>query len=218
MAIRIILLGAPGSGKGTQSGRIQQQYGIPQISTGDMLRQAIANRNPVGLKAESLMSKGILVPDDVILDLVRDRISQPDAAGGFIFDGFPRTIPQAEGLDRMFAETGMKLDQAILIDVPYAEILERMTARRVCGKCGAVYNLITHPPQKPGICDRCGGELVQRPDDSEETVRHRLEVYEATTAPVVEYYRAQGLLSVVPGDAGVETVFERVRKILDQLS
>lgn len=217
MAIRIILLGAPGSGKGTQSGRIQQEYGIPQISTGDMLRQAIANGTPVGLKAESLMKKGILVPDDVILDLVRDRIAQPDAAQGFIFDGFPRSIPQAEGLDRMFVESGTKLDRAILIEVPYGEILERMTARRVCGKCGAVYNLITHPPQKPGICDRCGGEITQRADDTEETVRHRLEVYEATTAPVVEYYRERGLLSVVPGDAEVETVLERVRAILDQL-
>ena len=217
MAIRIILLGAPGSGKGTQSGRIQQQYGIPQISTGDMLRQAIAQGSPVGLKAESLMKKGALVPDEVILDLVRERIAQPDAAKGFIFDGFPRSIPQAEGLDRMFQEAGQRLDRAILIDVPYRAILERMTARRVCGNCGAVYNLITQPPEKPGICDRCGGQLIQRADDTEETVRHRLEVYEATTAPLVEYYRERDLLSVVPGDDEVEAVFERVRQILDQL-
>ena len=217
MAIRIILLGAPGSGKGTQSGRIQQQYGIPQISTGDMLRQAIAQGSPVGLKAESLMKKGALVPDEVILALVRERIAQPDAAKGFIFDGFPRSIPQAEGLDRMFQEAGQRLDRAILIDVPYRAILERMTARRVCGNCGAVYNLITQPPEKPGICDRCGGQLIQRADDTEETVRHRLEVYEATTAPLVEYYRERDLLSVVPGDDEVEAVFERVRQILDQL-
>jgi adenylate kinase len=217
VAIRIILLGAPGSGKGTQSGRIQQQYGIPQISTGDMLRQAIAQGSPVGLKAESLMKKGALVPDEVILDLVRERIAQPDAAKGFIFDGFPRSIPQAEGLDRMFQEAGQRLDRAILIDVPYRAILERMTARRVCGNCGAVYNLITQPPEKPGICDRCGGQLIQRADDTEETVRHRLEVYEATTAPLVEYYRERDLLSVVPGDDEVEAVFERVRQILDQL-
>lgn len=217
MAIRIILLGAPGSGKGTQSGRIQQEYGIPQISTGDMLRQAIAQGSPVGLKAESLMKKGALVPDEVILDLVRERIAQPDAAKGFIFDGFPRSIPQAEGLDRMFAEAGQRLDRAILIDVPYDAILERMTARRVCADCGAVYNLITQPPAKPGICDRCGGKLVQRPDDTEETVRHRLEVYEATTAPLVEYYRERDLLSVVPGNDGVEAVFERVRQVLDGL-
>ena len=217
MAIRIILLGAPGSGKGTQSGRIQQQYGIPQISTGDMLRQAIAQGSPVGLKAESLMKKGALVPDEVILDLVRERIAQPDAAKGFIFDGFPRSIPQAEGLDRMFQEAGQRLDRAILIDVPYRAILERMTARRVCGNCGAVYNLITQPPEKPGICDRCGGQLIQRADDTEETVRLRLDVYEATTAPLVEYYRERDLLSVVPGDDEVEAVFERVRQILDQL-
>jgi len=217
VAIRIILLGAPGSGKGTQSGRIQQEYGIPQISTGDMLRQAIAQGSPVGLKAESLMKKGALVPDEVILDLVRERIAQPDAAKGFIFDGFPRSIPQAEGLDRMFAEAGQRLDRAILIDVPYDAILERMTARRVCADCGAVYNLITQPPAKPGICDRCGGKLVQRPDDTEETVRHRLEVYEATTAPLVEYYRERDLLSVVPGNDGVEAVFERVRQVLDGL-
>ena len=217
MAIRIILLGAPGSGKGTQSGRIQQQYGIPQISTGDMLRQAIAQGSPVGLKAESLMKKGALVPDEVILDLVRERIAPPDAAKGFIFEGFPRSFPQAEGLDRMFQDAGQRLDRAILIDVPYRAILERMTARRVCGNCGAVYNLITQPPEKPGICDRCGGQLIQRADDTEETVRHRLEVYEATTAPLVEYYRERDLLSVVPGDDEVEAVFERVRQILDQL-
>src|SRR5690606_29690990 len=130
---------------------------------------------------------------------------------------FPRSIPQAEGLDRMFAEAGQRLDRAILIDVPYDAILERMTARRVCADCGAVYNLITQPPAKPGICDRCGGKLVQRPDDTEETVRHRLEVYEATTAPLVEYYRERDLLSVVPGNDGVEAVFERVRQVLDGL-
>ena len=217
MAIRIILLGAPGSGKGTQSARLQQEYGIPQISTGDMLRQAMADGTPVGKKAASYVNSGGLVPDDVILDLIRDRLAEPDAAGGFIFDGFPRSIPQAEGLDRIFAESGLALDRAILIEVPYDEILERMTSRRVCGSCGAVYNLNTQPPRRPGVCDRCGSALTQREDDTEETVRHRLEVYEAATAPVVDYYRRRDLLSVVPGDAGVDEVFERVREVLGRL-
>ncbi|MCA9727370.1 MAG: adenylate kinase [Candidatus Eisenbacteria bacterium] len=215
--MRIILLGAPGSGKGTQSARIQEAYGVPQISTGDMLRAAIAEGSAVGKKAESFVKSGALVPDDVILDLIRDRVAKPDAAKGFIFDGFPRSLPQAEGLDRLFTETGMSLDRALLIDVPYERILARMTSRRVCGNCGAVYNVITQPPQKDGVCDRCGSALVQREDDTVETVRHRLDVYEANTAPLIEYYRKRDLLSVVPGDAGVDQVFRSVQEILGAL-
>ena len=215
--MRLILMGAPGSGKGTQSVLIQQEFGIPQISTGDILRQAIADGTSVGLKAQAFMSSGAYVPDDVILDLVRDRLKESDTEKGFILDGFPRTKAQAEGLDALFEEKGFELTQVLRIDVPMDSILRRVTNRRVCGNCGAVYNLLSLPPQEVGVCDRCGAQNLQhRPDDTEETVRHRLSTYAELTAPVVDLYDRRGQLTIVEGDKPVDEVFSEIRKILEK--
>lgn len=214
--MRIILLGAPGSGKGTQSAYLIDKYEVPQISTGDILRRAVSERTSLGRKAESYMSSGGLVPDDLMMDMVRERLAEDDAEHGFILDGFPRSIPQAEGLDRIFAEAGMTLDRAIKIHVPDESILARMANRRVCANCGAVYNLRSHPPQQDGICDRCGrAEIIQREDDAEVTVRHRLRIYETSTAPLVEYYDRRGQLTVVEGDKSPLDVFEDIVRALE---
>ena len=215
--MRIVLLGAPGSGKGTQSILLQKKYGVPQISTGDILRQAMAEGTPLGEKAKAYVTTGALVPDDVILDLVDDRIDRADAAPGFILDGFPRSIPQAEGLQGFLAQRGWKLDRVVKIDVQKKAILERMTSRRVCPGCGAVWNLMTQPPAKAGVCDRCGQNLVQREDDTEETVRRRLNVYESATAPLIDYYDAAGLLTIVHGDRGVDQVFAEITQAVDRV-
>jgi len=215
--MRVILLGAPGSGKGTQSVLIQEEYGVPQVSTGDILRQAIAKETQVGLKAKEFVSSGAYVPDDVILELVRNRLDEADTEKGFILDGFPRTRAQAEGLDVIFEEKDISLTQAIRIVVSLESIVERVTSRRVCGECGAVYNLLSLPPKEEGICDRCGAkDLRQRPDDTEETVRGRLTTYEKLTAPLVDLYDARGQLAVVQGDKPVEEVFAEIRKILGE--
>jgi adenylate kinase len=190
-------------------------YGVPQISTGDILRKAVTDGTGLGKKAESFMSSGGLVPDDLILDMVRERLAEDDAEHGFILDGFPRSIPQAEGLERIFEESGMSLDRAIKIHVPDLSILKRMANRRVCGNCGAVYNLRSHPPKTDGICDRCGSEITQREDDVEETVRHRLRIYETSTAPLVHYYERRGLLTVVEGDKPPLDVFEDIVRALE---
>lgn len=216
MGIRIVLLGAPGCGKGTQSALLQQRYGIPQISTGDILRQAMADGTPVGERARQYVTTGALVPDDVILDLVDGRIDHDDATGGFILDGFPRSIPQATGLGGFLERRGLELNRVFKIDVAKKAILERMTSRRVCPGCGAVYNLLTQPPAKAGVCDRCGTSLVQREDDTEETVRKRLNVYESATAPLIDYYDAAGLLSIVNGEAPVDQVFQTICTIIDR--
>ena len=214
--MRIILLGAPGSGKGTQSAYLIDKYEVPQISTGDILRKAVTEGTELGKKAESYMSSGGLVPDDLILDMVRERLAEDDAEHGFILDGFPRSIPQAEGLDRIFEESEMTLDRAIKIHVPDEAILVRMADRRVCANCGAVYNLRTHPPREDGVCDRCGRhEVVQREDDTEETVRHRLRIFEVSTAPLVAYYDRRGQLSVVQGDKAPVDVFEDIVRALE---
>ena len=214
--MRIILLGAPGSGKGTQSAYLTERYGIEQISTGDILRKAVEDGTELGVKAESYMRSGGLVPDDLILDLVRERLSEDDVRAGFILDGFPRSIPQADGLDRIFEESGMALDRAIKIHVPDDSILLRMASRRVCRNCGAVYNLRSHPPEREGICDRCGrAEIVQREDDAEETVRHRLKIYATSTAPLVDYYDRRGQLTIVEGDKPPLEVFEDIVRALE---
>lgn len=208
--MRFVLLGAPGCGKGTQSALLQKKYGIPGISTGDILRAAIAAGTPIGEKAKTYVTTGALVPDEVILELVEHRIDQPDAGAGFILDGFPRSIPQAEGLEGFLGQRGWKLDRVLKIDVQKKAILERMTSRRVCPGCGAVFNVLTQPPQKPGICDACGTGLIQRDDDTEETVRKRLNVYESATAPLIDYYDAKGLLSIIHGDGQVDQVFNQI--------
>lgn len=214
--MRIVLLGAPGCGKGTQSALLQRRYGIPQISTGDMLRAAMADGSPVGDKARTYVTTGALVPDEVILELVDERIDRPDALGGFILDGFPRSIPQARGLNGFLELRGLALQRVIKIDVPKKTILERMTSRRVCPGCGTVYNVMSQPPVKMGVCDQCGQKLVQREDDTEETVRRRLNVYESATAPLIDYYDAAGLLTIVSGERPVEQVFDSICVALDR--
>lgn len=213
--MRIVLLGAPGSGKGTQSALIQDAYDIPQVSTGDILRAAVADGTPVGVKAKGFMSAGKLVPDDVILELVEHRLAQSDAAKGFILDGFPRTIAQAEGLEELIGRRKIALDYVIKIDVPKQDILKRMTSRRVCSNCNAVYNMLSKPPQRDGVCDQCGeAAIVQREDDTEDTVRRRLQIYEADTRPLIDYYDQKGLLHIVDGSRAVELVFQEIQEHL----
>ncbi|MFH1144225.1 MAG: adenylate kinase [Candidatus Eisenbacteria bacterium] len=212
--MRIVLMGPPGSGKGTHSAWMQKELGIPQISTGDILRDSVAAGSELGKKARGYMDSGGLVPDDVILGLMRDRLDRADAAAGFILDGFPRTIPQAEGLDRLLAGYGWRLDRALDFQVARAELIGRLTSRRVCPRCKAVYNLEFKPPRRAGACDACGGELVQRDDDRETTVVQRLEVYERQTAPLVEYYEKRGLLKAIDGNAGFESARSQIERAL----
>lgn len=197
--MRLILLGAPGAGKGTQAEIISEKYGIPQISTGAILRAAIAEKTPLGQKVEQIIQAGELVPDDVVVSLVRERIAKPDCEKGFILDGFPRTIPQAEALDEMLAEMGIGIDLAVSLEVPEEKIVARMSGRRTCGKCGATYHVLYKPSAKGEFCEKCGAELTIRADDREEVVRDRLAVYEQKTAPLKNYYDAQHKLRLVEG-------------------
>jgi adenylate kinase len=213
MAMQIIMLGMPGAGKGTQAERITREFGIPHISTGDMFRKAIANQTPLGLEVKAYLDSGRLVPDDLTIRVVRERLGEADAADGFLLDGFPRTLPQAEALDGMLRDIGKPLDAALYIHVPQEVLLARLTGRRVCRACGATYHVTFQPPARAGVCDQCGGELYQRSDDTEEAVHTRLEQY-AQTAPLVEYYRERGLLRQVDGEQPIETVWSEVRRIL----
>jgi len=207
--MRIVLLGAPGSGKGTQSQKLQAKYGVPQVSSGDILRDAVARGTELGLKAKAVMDAGQLVSDDLVLGLIRDRLAQPDAANGFILDGFPRNIDQAKALENLLEEIGQPLDAVLLLDVRRETLVKRLAGRRVCPKCGAVYNVHSMPPGATG-CAKDGAELQQRPDDKEEVVAKRLEVYELQTRPLVEHYSQSGLLRVVAGEGELEEVFERL--------
>ena len=204
--MNLILLGAPGAGKGTQAELLVHKLSIPAISTGNMLREAIANGTELGMKAKSYMDAGNLVPDELILGIVADRVRQPDCAGGFILDGVPRTLAQAQALE----DNGVKIDYVVSIEVDDAEIEARMTGRRVCGKCGASYHLTAHPPKHDGICDACGGELVIRKDDAPETVRKRLEVYHATTEVLKDFYSKLGRLVSVNGSQPIEKANEDI--------
>lgn len=207
----IILLGAPGSGKGTLADDLKRRLGFEHVSTGDMLRAAVKAGSPVGLEAKSYMERGALVPDEVILKIVRERLQQGPANARFMFDGFPRTVRQAEMLDALLPECGGRVTHVFLLQVPRSLIIQRISNRRVCRKCGAVYNLIGMQPKVPGICDVCGGELYQRPDDSEATVANRLDVYERETAPLIEYYRKRGLLTEVDSSERTKTAAEILR-------
>jgi len=215
--MNLILLGAPGAGKGTQAKFIVEKYGIPQISTGDMLRKAVANGTELGKKAKEFMDQGKLVPDGIVIGIVKERLRQKDCEGGFILDGFPRTIAQAEALDRIMAEMGKRIDAVINISVPEEEIVRRIVNRRICKKCGAIYHLIYDPPKRPGICDKCGGELYQRDDDREEVVRRRFAVYRNSTQPLIDYYRKKGILYEVDGTNDIETVKSEILSILEKL-
>jgi len=212
--MNIVFLGPPGAGKGTQAKRITERYGIPQISTGDMFREHLSKGTELGKKAKEYMDKGQLVPDEIVLGMVEERLKQPDCEKGFILDGFPRTVPQAEALDEMLAKWGKKIDYAIAIEVPDEELVKRLTGRRTCKNCGMMYHVIFKPPKVEGKCDACGGELYQRADDNEETVRNRLKVYHESTAPLIDYYERKGVLHRVDGMGSIDEIFERIVKIL----
>jgi adenylate kinase len=211
----VILLGGPGAGKGTQAERVVADYTLPHISTGEMLRAAVAKGTQMGLEAQKYMQSGALVPDDVVIGVVRERLAEPDAAQGFLLDGFPRTVPQAEALDAMLAEAGRSITHVVLIDVPAEELVQRIAGRRSCAVCGKIYNVIFDPPKVEGICDVEGGELVQRADDNEETVRNRISVYEQQTAPLIGYYTDKGVLeSAFGGGKRPDEVYGQVQHIL----
>lgn len=207
--MRIVLLGAPGSGKGTQAQRLQAKYGVPQVSSGDLLREAVSQGTELGVKAKAVMDAGQLVSDDIVLGLIRDRLSRPDAAGGFILDGFPRNIDQANSLNVLLEGLSQPLDAVLLLDVRHATLMERLAGRRICPKCGTVYNVHSMPPGATG-CSKDGAELFQRPDDKEEVIGKRLEVYEKQTRPLVEHYSKLGLLRTIEGEGELEDVFQRM--------
>ena len=210
--MRIIFLGPPGAGKGTQARERAREWSVPQISTGDMLREQMTAGTMLGREAKAFYDRGELVPDDVILRMIRERLGQPDAARGYIFDGFPRNLAQAEALERLVKELGQPLDAVIYFDVGEPELLRRLTGRRVCRKCGETFHVVSNPPANADVCDRCAGELYQRPDDSEETVRHRLGVYAKQTAPLLEYYRGRGLVTTVNGEGAIDAIRADLRK------
>ncbi len=208
--MRIILLGAPGSGKGTQAQKLVEQFTIPQVSTGDLLREAVAAGTDLGRQAKAAMDAGELVSDDIVLGMIRERLAKPDADNGFILDGFPRNLAQAQSLDGLLEELGAPLDSAVLMDVDFDVLLKRLTGRRTCAGCGRVYNVYFFPPAEEGVCDACGGELRQRDDDNEATISQRLKVYEAQTAPLIEFYESRDKLKVVPAEGEIDAVYERL--------
>lgn len=208
--MRLVLLGAPGAGKGTQAKRLIEKYGMPQISTGDILRQNICDGTKLGREAAQYMDKGELVPDKVVIGLIEERLKQADCKNGFILDGFPRNTTQAEALDSMLKKLNMPVDAALSVDVPKDDLMKRLTGRRTCRNCQQMYNIYFSPPKKVGVCDKCNGELFQRDDDKEETIRRRLDVYEAQTAPLIDYYKGKGILKSVMGIGSIDEIFNRV--------
>ena len=214
--MKIIMLGAPGAGKGTQAKKIAAKYGIPHISTGDIFRANIKNGTELGKKAKTYMDQGLLVPDELVVDLVVDRVNQEDCKNGYVLDGFPRTIPQAEALDKALEAQGQKMDYAIDVDVPDENIIRRMGGRRACVGCGATYHLVYAAPKKENICDVCGKELILRDDDKPETVEKRLNVYHDQTQPLIEYYTNAGILKTVDGTVDMEDVFAAIVSILGE--
>lgn len=212
--MKIIMLGAPGAGKGTQAKLIADKYGIPHISTGDIFRANIKNGTELGMKAKSFMDKGELVPDGLTVSMLLDRVGQPDCKDGYVLDGFPRTIPQAEELDRALSERDERIDFAVDVDVPDENIVNRMSGRRACLKCGATYHVEHIPPKKEGVCDDCGSELVLRDDDKAETVSNRLKIYHDQTQPLIDYYTQKGILKTVDGTMDMKDVFGAIKNIL----
>ncbi|SMC26119.1 Adenylate kinase [Desulfacinum hydrothermale DSM 13146] len=212
--MNIILLGPPGAGKGTQAKRLIDAYGIPQISTGDMLRAALKEGTPLGLEAKKYMDQGALVPDEVVVGLVKERIQQDDCKKGYMLDGFPRNVSQAETLDRMLSELGQTIDHVVCIQVPDEELVKRLTGRRTCRDCGAGFHVMFDPPKKDGVCDKCGGELYQRDDDNEATVKSRLQVYGEQTKPLIDYYEKQGKLRQIDGVGSIDEIFARIKAVL----
>lgn len=218
--MRITLLGAPGSGKGTQAKKLQAHYGVPQVSTGDLLRAAVKQGTELGMKAKARMDAGELVPDSLVLGLLKERLIQDDAKKGFILDGYPRNLAQAQALTGLLVALDQELDTALLVDVDLEIIMKRITGRLTCGDCGQMFNTFFSPPEKEGVCDACGASnLTTRADDNEETVRKRLEVYEEETKPLIEYYMDQGMLTSIKGDEGsIDHIFRRIRSLLDSVN
>lgn len=215
--MRIVLLGAPGSGKGTQGKLLEERYKTPQISTGDLLRAAVAAGSPLGRLAKAAMDAGQLVSDEVVLGMIRERLGERDTHNGFILDGFPRNIPQAQALDQLLADIGKPLELTLLIESDFDILMQRLTGRRTCGSCGWACNVYSSPPRVDGICDVCGGNLHHRADDNEETISNRLRVYESQTAPLIDYYRGQDKLRSVQGVGEIDHIFATITKIVDQL-
>ncbi|MBT2644530.1 adenylate kinase [Bacillus sp. ISL-41] len=216
--MNLVLMGLPGAGKGTQADKIVGKYNIPHISTGDMFRAAIKEGTELGLQAKSFMDKGELVPDEVTIGIVRERLSKADCENGFLLDGFPRTVAQAEALDTMLADLGKKIDYVINIDVDQSILMERLTGRRICKNCGATYHLVFNPPAKEGVCDRCGGELYQRADDNAETVQNRLDVNVQQTKPLLNFYEDKGYLRNINGQQDINVVFADIEELLGGLN
>jgi adenylate kinase len=213
--MRTVLLGAPGSGKGTQGVVLSKKFDIPQISTGDLLRAAVKAGSELGMKAKEAMDAGALVSDDIVIGLIRERLSEDDAKNGYILDGFPRNIPQAKALDAMLEMLEQPLQGVVLLDVPFEELMQRLTGRRTCKDCGAIYNIYLSPPKQEDVCDSCGGELFQRADDNEETIGNRLKVYEESTAPLVQYYAEQDKLHTITGTGDINLITEQVGAVFD---
>jgi adenylate kinase len=213
MMMRLVFLGGPGSGKGTQAKKLCERFGLAHISTGDLLRKAIKDETGLGKSAKRYVDAGDLVPDDIILGMIKEELTGND--GGFIFDGFPRTVPQAEGLDEILGELGMSIDGVFNLVVPDKVIVDRLVARRLCKSCGFEYNLKSRPPEREGICDRCGGELFQRSDDNAEVINNRLQVYREKTKPIEDYYRAKGLLFDIDGGKSFDEVFGSITELAD---
>ncbi len=212
--MNLILLGPPGAGKGTQAKKMVDAYGIPQISTGDMLREAVKNQTQLGIEAKKFMDAGQLVPDEVVIGLVKERMTKPDTDKGFMLDGFPRTVPQAEELDKVLAALKKDINDVVSIEVANEELMGRLTGRRTCKACGAGFHVIFDPPKEEGKCDKCSGELYQRDDDNEATVSNRLKVYDSQTKPLIDYYQGKSLLRPVDGVGAIDDIFGRVKAVL----
>lgn len=213
--MNLILFGPPGAGKGTQAKFIVDSFGIPQISTGDMLRAAVKDQTPLGLVAKQIMESGGLVSDEVVLGIVRERLANPDCSNGFILDGFPRTIPQADALDGILKSLGRHIDHVISLDVDFSEIVQRLSGRRACSACGKGYHVLYDPPAVQGVCDACGASLIQRDDDKEDTVKNRLSVYEQQTSPLKAYYETAGVLRHIDGSGSIQDIQAHIRKVLE---
>ena len=216
--MKIIMLGAPGAGKGSQASRIAKEYQLPHISTGDIFRANLKEETELGKRAKSFMDKGELVPDDITIAMLLERIHKEDCKNGYILDGFPRTIPQAEALKEALAKKDEKIDLALDVEASDELIIKRMAGRRTCPACGAIYHIVTLPPKTDGICDRCGADLIQRKDDNEETVKNRLKIYHEVTEPLISYYKKEGILEEIDGAEELDKVFEKVKRIIHERS
>ncbi|NLJ38252.1 MAG: adenylate kinase [Candidatus Atribacteria bacterium] len=213
----MVLLGPPGAGKGTQAKKIEEQYHIPQISTGDIIRLAIQSKSEWGKKAEEYVRSGELVPDEVVIGIIRERLTQNTYRDGFMLDGFPRNLEQAEALNQLLKEMGIQLKLVLYFDVDRDEVIERLSARRICEKCQTPYNMVSKPPKNDEICDICQGRVIQRPDDRPEVIINRLNTYEQQTKPLVDYYRSQGILKIVISKGSIDDVFQQVQKVLESI-